>query len=172
MRTELNLVKPGLLLAMLGLIFGIGMGIAFGLFEDSFKDFIAQGVAANPGVHDAKSSGKIWRYAQRAHFHAAAIASFAMVLILFVMASDLKAGLKRITAILIGMSTAYPLAWYSMFWLSPQMGRDAAHHHILTESLTYIGVGGLVLGLALLCSNLFLGLFSDGAERRTLAEAM
>ncbi len=171
MRAELNIVKPGLLLAMLGLLFGIGMGVAFGLFEDSFKDFIAQGIAANPGVHDAKSSGKIWRYAQRAHFHGAAIASFAMVLILFVMASDMKAGMKRVSAILIGMSSAYPLAWYSMFWLAPQMGRSAAHGHIITESLTYVGVGALLLGLAILCANLFLGLFADRQRTATLAQA-
>ena len=133
MRKELDTVKLGLFLAMLGLFFGIGMGIAFGLYEDSFKAYIAQGISAAPaGLHDANSQAKIWRYAQRAHFHAAAIASFAMVLILFVMVSDLAEGLKRLTAILIGMSTAYPLAWYSMFWLAPSMGREAAHHHILT----------------------------------------
>lgn len=169
MRKELNKVKLGLFLAMAGLFFGIGMGIAFGLFEDSFKEHIAQGIAAAPGLHDAKSQSKIWRFAQRAHFHGAAIASFAMVLIMFVMASDLKSWLKRLTSVLIGLSSAYPLAWYSMFWLAPSLGRSAAHGHILTESLTYVGVGSLVLGLLILSSNLFLGLFASAAVEQSTA---
>ncbi len=30
---QLNLIKPGLALALLGLFFGISLGVAFGLFE-------------------------------------------------------------------------------------------------------------------------------------------
>lgn len=41
------------------------------------------------------------------------------------------------------------------------LGRSAAHSHLLTEMFTYIGVGSLLLGLALLLGNLFLGLFTD-----------
>lgn len=31
----------------------------------------------------------------------------------------------------------------------------------MTELLSYIGVGGLLLGIAILLANLFLGLFSE-----------
>ncbi len=151
-------VRIGLRITLLLLVFGIGMGIAFGIFEDSFKDYIAQGIAANPDLHDQKSSSKIWRYAQRAHFHATGIGAFSLVLILLVLFSNLKDSLKSKTSMLISLIGLYPLAWFTMFWLSPSLGREAAHGHIITEIFTYIGTGGLLLGLVILLGNLFFGL--------------
>lgn len=159
MSNELIGVKIGLLLVMLTLIFGIGMGVTFGIAEDSVKSYISEGVAAHPDVHDDQSVGKIWRYAQRAHFHATGIAAFSIGLILLAMHSSLRVGLKKITAILIGLGGLYPLSWFTMFILAPSIGRSAAHHHIVTELFTYIGVGSLMLGILILCGNLFLGLF-------------
>ena len=158
---DLSPIKTGLGLILLLLLFGIGMGIAFGVFEDTFKDYIAQGIAANPDLHDEKSQSKIWRYAQRAHFHATGIGAFSLVLIVYVLLSGMKATMKKVTSVLIGLTGLYPLAWFNMFYLAPSMGRSAAHEHILTELLTYIGTGGLLLGLFILLSNLFLGLFNE-----------
>ncbi len=156
---DLSPVKIGLFLALSLLIFGVSMGIGFGIAEDSFKDFIAQGVAAYPDVHDEKSTSKIWRYAQRAHFHATGISAFSLVLILLVLFSSLKDKMKTVASTAIGLVGLYPLAWFTMFILSPTIGRSAAHHHIITETLTYVGTGSLLIGLAILFSNLFLGLF-------------
>jgi len=158
---DLSPVKIGLALALLLLIFGLSMGIGFGIAEDSFKDFIAQGVAAYPDVHDEKSTSKIWRYAQRAHFHATGISAFSLVLILLVLFSSLKDKMKTVASTAIGLVGLYPLAWFTMFILAPSIGRSAAHHHIITEILTYIGTGGLLVGIAILLSNLFLGLFEN-----------
>jgi len=160
-RIDLSPVKIGLALTLLLLLFGLTMGIGFGIAEDSFKDFIAQGVAANPDLHDDKSISKIWRYAQRAHFHATGIAAFSLGLILLVLFSRLKDSMKTIASTAIGLVGLYPLAWFTMFILSPSMGRSAAHHHIITELFTYIGTGGLLIGIAILLGNLFLGLFED-----------
>ena len=158
---DLSPVKTGLALTLLLLIFGLSMGIGFGIAEDSFKDFIAQGIAAYPDVHDDKSSSKIWRYAQRAHFHATGISAFSLALILLVVFSSLKDKMKTLASTAIGFVGLYPLAWFTMFILSPSIGRSAAHHHIITEALTYIGTGGLLIGLAILLGNLFLGLFKN-----------
>lgn len=163
MEKELNVVKIGLALVLLGLLFGVGMGIIFGVNEDVFKDYIAQGIAANPDVHDAKSPDKIWRYAQRAHFHATGIAAFALGLIILVMFSTLKPTYKKVSATLLGLSSFYSLSWYMMFWLAPSIGRGPAHAHILTEFFAYTGVGGLLLGAFFLCANIFLRLFKDDA---------
>ena len=159
MNRELNTVKAGLFLVMLTLIFGIGMGVVFGVNEDSVKSYITEGVAAHPDVHDDQSSNKIWRYAQRAHFHATGIAAFSIGLLLLLMHSSLGSKLKAATAVLVGLGGVYPLAWFSMFVLAPSIGRSAAHHHIVTEMFTYIGVGGLLSGIAILCPNMFLGMF-------------
>ncbi len=159
MSADLSTVKAGLAIVLLGLFFSVALGISFGVNEDAFKDYVAEGIAAHPDVHDAKSQDKIWRYAQRTHFHAGGIAAFCLGLIILVMFSDLKPRLQRASSILIGLGSFYPLAWLSMFFLAPSMGRGAAHDHIVTELFTYVGVGGILLGSFFLLGNLFLGLF-------------
>ncbi len=163
MNIQLSDIKPGLALVFLGLAFGIAMGIGFGLNEEAFKDFVAAGITANPEIHDAQSQDKIWRYAQRAHFHSTGIAAFSIGLLLLVSLSNLGQKLKKTTSVLIGLGFLYPLAWLSMFFLAPSIGRSAAHSHIITELLTYIGVGGLSLGFLLLAGSLFFG-WPKGAE--------
>jgi len=64
-----------------------------------------------------------------------------------------------VISILIGLGSFYPLAWLSMFFLAPSIGRGAAHEHILTKLFTFVGVGGILLGSFFLLANLFLGFF-------------
>jgi len=154
---EIKTIRIGLILVMLTLIFGIGLGIS----EDSVKIYISEGVTSHADVHDDKSNSKIWRYAQRSHFHATGISAFSIGLILLIMFSSLKEKLKTVTSILIGLGGLYPLSWLLMFILAPSIGRDAAHHHFATEALTYIGVGGLLIGITILCANLFFDLLHD-----------
>ena len=161
MNQEIKKVKLGLFLVMLTLVFGISLGAGFGIAEDTVKSYISNGVSAHPTIHDANSNSKIWRYAQRAHFHATGIAAFSIGLIVLVMFSSLKDCWKKYTAILIGVGGLYPLSWFSMFVLAPSIGRNAAHHHIITEVLAYCGVGGLLLGITILSANLFLGMFQN-----------
>jgi hypothetical protein len=118
---------------------------------------VSEGIAAHPEAHDANSHDKIWRYAQRAHFHSTGIAAFSIGLLLLVSLSSLSRKLKKATSLLIGLGFLYPFAWLSMFFLAPSIGRSAAHSHIITELLTYVGVGGLVIGFLLLVGNLFIG---------------
>lgn len=161
MSVQLSSIKTGLALVLIGLIFGISLGISFGLNEDLFKDFVARGITANPELHDAKSQDKIWRYAQRAHFHATGIAAFSIGLLLLIAISKMKMGLKKLTSVFIGLGSFYPFAWLSMFLLAPSIGRGPAHSHLITETLTYLGVGSLSLGLLILLANLFLGWLSE-----------
>lgn len=159
MNSELPNIRIGLAIVLAGLVIGIALGVGFGVNEDVFKDYISQGIASSPEVHDAKSQDKIWRYAQRAHFHATGIAAFSIGLLLLITISNLSDKLKKTSSVLIGLGSLYPLAWLSMFFLAPSIGRDAAHSHFLTESFTYLGVGSLVIGLFILLANLFFGWF-------------
>jgi hypothetical protein len=161
MSGDIPSVKAGLAIVLLGIFFSVGLGISFGLNEDMYKDYVADGVAAHPDVHDEKSKDKIWRYAQRTHFHAGGIAAFCLGLIILVMHSDLSVKLRKTSSILIGLGSLYPLAWLSMFFLAPSIGRGAAHDHILTELFTFAGVGGLLAGSFILVANLFFGLFKE-----------
>jgi len=159
MNEEIKKIKIGLFLVMITLIFGIGLGVVFGLIEDSVKSYITEGIAAHPAVHDEQSSSKIWRYAQRAHFHSTGIAAFSIGLLLLIMHSSLGSRLKTVAAVLVGLGGLYPLSWFTMFLLAPSIGRGAAHHHVVTEMFIYIGVVSLLAGIAVLCANLFLGMF-------------
>ncbi len=158
---ELTTVKIGLALVFLGLLFGIGMGISFGINEDIYKSYITEEIQAHPELHDEKSNDKIWRYAQRTHFHATGVAAFSLGLIILIMLSDMQAKLKTASSILIGLGSFYPLSWFTMFLLAPSIGRGLAHQHLITEIFTYIGVGGLSLGTFILIANLFLGFFRE-----------
>ncbi len=164
MSVELSAVRAGLAIVLLGLFFNVALGISFALNEDAYKDYIAEGIAAHPELHDEKSTDKIWRYAQRTHFHAGGVAAFSLGLIILVMFSDLPRKLQRNSSILIGLGSFYPFAWLSMFFLAPLIGRGPAHDHILTSLFTYIGVGGLLLGSFFLVANLFLGLFKKRVD--------
>ena len=136
MTEKIGEIKLGLALVLLSLAFGIGMGVTFGVNEDMYKDRISELVAANPQVQDESSESKIWRYAQRAHFHATGIAAFSIGLIVLLMFSDMKVGFKKITSVLVGLGGFYPLAWFSLYQLAPVIGRGPAHHHLVTEIFT------------------------------------
>ncbi len=164
MSAELSTVKVGLAIVLFGLFFSVALGISFGLNEDIYQDYVTEGVAAHPDLHDETSKGKIWRYALRTHFHAGGIAAFCLGLIILVMHSDMSAKLQRSSSILIGLGSFYPLAWLCMFFLAPIIGRGPAHEHILTKLFTFVGVGGLLIGSFFLVANLFLGLFRDQAD--------
>jgi len=164
MSIEITNVKTGLAIVLLGLFFSVALGISFGVNEDAYKDFVADGVAAHPEVHDEKSKDKIWRYAQRTHFHAGGISAFCLGLIILVLISDLRPRWQHISSILIGLGSFYPLAWLSMFFLAPSIGRGPAHEHIITKLLTFVGVGGILLGSVFLLGNLFFGLFRDQGD--------
>lgn len=166
----LDSIKVGLVLVLSCLMFGIGMGVLFGINEDMFKDFIAQGIAAHPDVHDQVSAEKIWRFVQRAHFHSAGVAAFSLGLLFLVALSGLAEKMKKVAALLIGLGSFYPFAWFTMFFLAPAIGRNPSHAHWLTELFTYVGVGGLLAGMFILLANLFLGLFGESkGSLRSLA---
>ena len=158
MNPRLHDIRIGLALVLLGLAFGIALGIGFGIDEDAVQAFIARGIAEHPALHDAGSQDKIWRYVQRAHFHATGIGAFSLGLMLLIASTDMNARLKTTASVLIGLGSLYPLSWFTMFYLAPTIGRDAAHEHGLTVALVYASTAGLVAGLVLLVANVYLRL--------------
>lgn len=175
MKYEIKNVKTGLTFVFFGLLFGLGLGILFGIYEDNFKGFVKLGVLANPQLHDNESVSKIWTYAKRAHLHGMGIAAASLGLILLVMATSLRATMKSLTAKLIGLVNLYPLAWFTMFLVGPSMGRDAAHSYFVTEAFTYISTAGILSGLTLLFIHIYFGAFHEDDEfednyRKQIAE--
>jgi len=162
MLNDIAPVRLGLVLSMLTLLFGIGMGVVFGVNEDGVQDYIKDGIAAHAQLHDQQSQSKIWRYAQRAHFHATGVGAFTLAMILLVGATPMTRRFKAAVSTLIGVGSFYSLAWLSMFLLAPSLGRGAAHDALVTELITKVTVGSLLLGVATLFLHL---LFGFGRER-------
>jgi hypothetical protein len=79
-----------------------------------------------------------------------------MGMVILVALSGLGEVRKQITAICLGLGGLYPMAWLVMFFVAPALGRKVAHHHWLVEVLTYVSVGGLLLGMLSLLAGLFL----------------
>ena len=157
-------VRPGLIIAGFVLLFGILMGVAMGIFEDSIKEMISMGVDANAANHlegVAKAKGKIFRWWQRAHFHATGMGAFLIAMIAIAAISNLKPAIKRLSSILIAFGGLYPFSWFLLSLKAPSMGRPAAHHYLPAEMLVYISMICLFIGMAILFLNIIFRLFSD-----------
>jgi hypothetical protein len=155
---NLKPVKIGLALAILTILFGLVLGALFGLNEDLFQNYIQSGIAANPQLFAdaAAEQEKIWRWVQRAHFHAGGIGAFSLGLVILTALTNMGERRKQITATLLGLSIFYPLTWFALFLYAPHMGRTAAHAAFIPELFADIGVGALCLGFLSLIHGLFL----------------
>lgn len=160
MTAEMAKIKIGLFLVLAGLAFGFALGVSFGVFEDDYKAYIKNGIAAHPEAYEKGSERDMWRFVQRAHFHATGISAFSLGLLVFVMLSDMKDSFKKASSILIGLGSFYPLSWFTMFLVAPSVGAEPSHEYFLVRIFATVGIGGLGLGLAILAGHLFLGMFT------------
>jgi uncharacterized membrane protein YuzA (DUF378 family) len=156
-------VRIGLVIAGAVLLFGISLGISFGVFEDNIKELVNSGVDAHAEVHagDPDAKAKIFRWWQRAHFHATGIGAFTMAMIAVTALTGMKTGVKRVVSTLIGIGGIYSVAWLLMALKAPEIGRSAAHHAPDVTVVVFVSVGALLLGMAGLFSNIVFGLFAE-----------
>ncbi len=160
----LNNVKPGLIVAGLALLFGILMGVILGLFEDSIKELISAAVDSNPAAHTealSTAKSKIFRWWQRAHFHATGIGAFTLALIAITAISGLRPGVKKLASLLIALGGLYPFSWLVMALKAPTLGRPIAHHYFPAQIIVFIAIVCLLTGMAILFLNICFNTFSD-----------
>jgi hypothetical protein len=165
-------LREGLVLALLAILFGFGLGVAFGVFEDSMKqglqdrgarwqksqlDRLAPEEREEPAKLTAATAKleaekkkvieKAWAYVKRAHLHAGALGTTAVALILLL--SFVQAGvlLRRLTAVALGAGAlGYGIFWLLAAFRAPAMGSTGA----AKESLAWLALpssGLCVLGL-------------------------
>ena len=144
-------VLPGLLLAVLTLLFGFSLGIVFGLNEDLIKARLAaSAAAADVSIYHQDTAAvkavlsKSWVYMQRAHLHAGSLGTTAVALIVVLVLLDVRPRVARTLSIALGAGGL----GYSLFWLlagfrAPSLGgTDAAKESL---ALLAIPASGLVV---------------------------
>ncbi len=163
--SNLKELKIGLLLAVLAVVYGFGLGVTFGIFEDNIKGHLkteAQGVLDTVYKGDQakmkKITDKSWVYFKRAHLHANGIGTTALAMILLLSALPAPLLLKKFTAFSLGFGALF----YSSFWMfaalkAPALGspHDAKEGLILLALLSSVlALCGCILLLALVRTGL------------------
>ena len=163
MSENLRPFLPAIAVALIATLFGHGIGVAFGVAEDSMKaalqagadEVLADKYAGDPAKAKAVVD-KSWAYLKRAHLHAGALGTGALVLA--VVLSFLGGGLRLRQA--VAACSSFGAFGYGLFWLvaafaAPGLGGTGAAKDAYewlgmpTAALVVIGtVGGLVLVLA------------------------
>ncbi len=144
---------PALLLGMLTLLYGFGIGIAFGAAEDTMKGALKSSAdAALTDVYGGDAAkakavvDKAWTYQKRAHLHAGGLGASSLVLIVLLALACKPTTVTRVSATLLGFGAL----GYSVFWMlagfaAPGLGStDAAK-----ESLAWLALptsGAVVIG--------------------------
>ena len=151
---KMKVVRIGILLSLLTLLFGFASGGVFGSFEDQIKGHLkgeAQAVLDTVYKGDSlnmkKVADKSWVYLKRAHFHANGLGAISLATILLLMFMPGTLLIKKLTAILLGLGSF----GYSLFWMfaglrAPGLGSTGA----AKEALAFLAIpstGFCIVGL-------------------------
>lgn len=149
-----KLVAVGTCLALLAMLLGFLLGVAFGAKESSIKAHLDKsGTAALQSVYNGDIAAKdvvvkkSWVYLKRAHLHGGAIGAAAVGAILILLLLCRLDLIAKLSALALGSGALI----YSLFWLfaglsAPGLGSTS----IAKESLSFIaipGAGLCVLGI-------------------------
>lgn len=134
LRARLRPTLPGLVLAILTILFGQGIGVVFGAAESDFKGALkdrAAAVATTVYEGDATKAksvlDKSWTYMKRAHLHAGAMGTTAVALILLLAAVGAGAGIARILSLALGAGgLGYSIYWLWAGFKAPGLGGTGA----------------------------------------------
>ncbi len=154
MTPDLGSVRIGIVLALLTLLYGFGLGGAFGAFEDNIRGSLeASATAVKDSVYQGDESAmkkitdKSWTYMKRAHLHANGLGTAALAII-FVLAGTRASG--RVRGVI---STALGLGalGYASFWMFAALTAPAlGSTHDAKEALGWLAIpsaGLCILGL-------------------------
>ncbi len=158
LKSGLANVRWGILLALLTIVFGQALGVAFGVFEAALKAYLkAEGERAFEAVYAGNRAqldatvAKSWTYFKRAHLHAGGMGTTALALILLVAVLPGQRKFRRESAVALSAGAlAYAVFWAWAGMRAPGLGSTAA----AKESLAWLAVPavGFFVGTTLLFS--------------------
>jgi hypothetical protein len=164
--TRNALFLPGAALGLLAILYGFGLGIAFGAAEEALKSRLkASAEAARPTylaraerepdpeaaarADAAKVVEKSWTYLQRAHLHAGALGTVALLVTLLLGGLPAWRAARSLASVSLGLGAlAYPLFWMLAAFRAPELGSTSAAKDSL-QWLAILGSGLCVLGAVL-----------------------
>jgi hypothetical protein len=151
---KIKIVRIGVILSLLTLLFAFVLGGLFGAIEGKIKGHLkgeAQAVFDTVYQGDPakmkKITDKSWVYFKRAHLHASGLGAISLVTILLLMFMQTTWIIKEITAIFLGFGSFV----YSLFWMfaalkAPGLGSTGA----AKEALSFMAIpsaGMCIVGL-------------------------
>ena len=154
MNLDLSSVRIGIFLALLTLLYGFGLGGAFGAFEDNIKGSLqASAEEVKTTVYQGdepamkKITDKSWTYMKRAHLHANGLGTAALAIIFILAGTPASSRVRGVVSSALGIGAL----GYASFWMfaarrAPAMGST----HDAKESLSWLAIpsaGLCVLGL-------------------------
>jgi hypothetical protein len=151
---RIKVVRIGVLLSLLTLLFGFALGVLFGAIEGKIKGHLkkeAQAVSDTVYKGDSVKMEKIvdksWTYLKRAHLHANGLGAISLAVILLLMFMQAALILKKLTAIFLGLgSFGYSLFWMFAALKAPGLGSTGA----AKEALSFLAIpsaGMCIIGL-------------------------
>lgn len=168
---HLKTVRFGLILALLSILYGYVLGIAFGAAEDSIQDGLrhsGQTVLATVYHGDEAALEKVlkssWGYYKRAHLHAGALGASAVAQILLLSLLVASPRWKAATSFLLGGGAlGYGVYWMLAGRRAPLVGGT----DIARESLDWLAMpasGACVIGTLLVLFFTLRTVFAKGAR--------
>jgi len=168
MTFDLSSVRIGMVLALLTLLYGFGLGGAFGAFEDNIVgSFEASATAVKDTVYHGdeaaidKVIGKSWTYMKRAHLHANSLGTAALAIMLVLAGTPASRRVRGVISPALGLGAlGYASFWMFAVLTAPALGST----HDAKEALGWLAIpsaGLLILGLtatlALFVRHYFMG---------------
>lgn len=155
---------------LLAILFGFGLGGAFGAAEDTIKARLQASAEAAQGLYLARAAAetdpqaaalaeskkvldKSWVYLQRAHLHAGALGTVALAVSLLLGRLTASWRLKQLASVCLGTGAVlYPLFWMLAAFRAPGLGSTGA----AKDSLQWLAIPGSGLCLVGAALALFL----------------
>lgn len=157
--SNLRALAPGVVLALLSILFGFLLGGVFGSAEDVLKGQLR---ASADSVLDTVYEGdeqkkdavvsKSWSYLKRAHLHGGGIGAAALACVILLALLGRPAMVQKASAAALGAGAfIYPIFWLAAGLTAPGLGSTGA----AKEALNYLAIPGAGLCLAGLCGTLY-----------------
>ena len=141
---KVKVVRIGIILSLLTLLFAFVLGCLFGAIEGKIKGHLkAEAQAVSDTVYKGDSvkmkkiTDKSWVYFKRAHLHASGLGAISLAVILLLMFMQSPLILKELTAIALGLgSLGYSLFWMFAALMAPGLGSTGA----AKEALSFLAI--------------------------------